>query len=530
MMPSFNLLDEEWIPVVMAGGEPRELSLRDSLIEADRAQELFDASPLVTAALHRLLIAVLWRVFPLRSLAEWKTLWQARRFDAAKLDAYFDQWRERFDLLHPEKPFYQLGSLTLGKRTPLKRLGWEFAAGNNGTLFDHSSDDDRPAIEPKVVARWIVATQCFAASAGRGEAGQLHTKDSPWSRGAAILTQGDNLFETLSLNLLNLLRTDFPQSNGDLVTWERDTDWRPQHDETPGGMLEYLTWQSRAIKLLPNEKDQLCECYFAQGRAIHNDFKIEPMYAYKRDQRLGLLVWLFNEDRVLWRDSHALFNLSDDAPFQLPQALHHLARLVREKTLRREKLYRLQVLGQCLESGQPTIRFWRNERLPLRADYLNEKSLLDKLRSGITLSEEVAKALQSGVYSLAKALLEFIADRRPDTKDVKQMTAHLQTEAFYWSQLEAPFKQLLADLPADQTQDDEGETVYGEHALAEWARALERTAKEAFHIATCSLDGSSRALKAVAVAERNFHARLRETLGSRLNRETNNNANTGDER
>src|SRR6266508_695503 len=97
MMPSFNLLDEKWIPVVMAGGEPRELSLRDALIEADTAQELFDASPLVTAALHRLLLAVLWRVFPQRSLAEWKALWQARRFDASRLDAYFDQWRERFD-------------------------------------------------------------------------------------------------------------------------------------------------------------------------------------------------------------------------------------------------------------------------------------------------------------------------------------------------------------------------------------------------------------------------------------------------
>jgi hypothetical protein len=253
------------------------------------------------------------------------------------------------------------------------------------------------------------------------------------------------------------------------------------------------------------------------------------MYAYKRDQKHGLLVWQFNEDRVVWRDSHALFNLSDDAPFQIPQALHHLARLAREKTLRREKLYRLQILGQCLESGQPTIHFWRNERLLLRADYLNEKSLLDKLRSGVTSSEKVAKVLQSGVYSLAKALLEFIADRQPDTKDVKQMIAHLQAESFYWSRLEAPFKQLLADLPADQTQDDEGEIVYGARSLAEWARVLERMAKEAFHIATRSLDGSSRMLKAVAVAERNFHVRLREALGSELNPEAHNTGNTGDE-
>jgi CRISPR system Cascade subunit CasA len=516
MMPSFNLLDEKWIPCVMSDGEARELSLRDALIEADKTRELFDASPLVTAALHRLLLAVLWRVVPMRSLAEWKTLWQARRVDAAKLDAYFVRWRERFDLLHSEKPFYQLGDLALSRRTPLKRLGWEFAAGNNGTLFDHSSDDDRPAIEPKVAARWVVATHCFAASAGRGEAGQLHTKDSPWSRGAAILMQGDNLFETLSLNLLNLLRTDFPQSGNDLPAWETDEVWQPQHDQTPDGMLEYLTWQSRAIRLLRDEGGDLRECYFAQGRAIHNDFKIEPMYAYKRDQKLGLLIWLFNEDRVLWRDSHALFNLSNDAPFQLPQALHHLAKLVREGALDRQRLYRLQILGQCLESGQPTIHFWRNERLPLRADYLNEKTLLGKLREAIMLSEKIAEALQNSVYSLARALLVFIADRQPDKKDVKQMTAHLQTESFYWSQLEAPFKRLLITLPSDQTLDDEGETVYGKRALADWAHVLEKTASDAFHIATRSLDGSSRALKAVAIAERGFRGKLPEVLKSYL--------------
>jgi CRISPR system Cascade subunit CasA len=492
------------------------------LVNAEQVRELFDASPLITASLHRLLLALLWRCFPLRSLAEWKTLWQAGRFDAAKLDAYFEQARENFYLLHPEKPFYQLHSLELGKRTPLRRLGWEFAAGNNATLFDHSSDDDRPAIDPKVAARWIVTTHCFAASAGKSET--IHTKDSPWARGAAILMHGDNLFETLALNLLNLLRTDFPQSEQDQAVWEKLAPWKPEHDQTPDGLLEYLTWQSRAIRLLPDENGQLRECYFAQGRSIIESFKIEPTYAYERDKKLGLLVWQLKEGRAMWRDSHALFNLSVDGPFQIPQALHHLARLVRENTLERERLYRLQVLGQCLESGQPTIHFWRNDRLPLSAEYLNEKALLDKLRAAIDLGEDTAKALQSGVYSLARALLEFISGRQPDKKDIQQMAAHLQTESFYWSQLETHFKRLLTDLPNDRSRDEDGETVYGDRVLADWARVLRSTASEAFHIATRSLDGSSRALKAVAIAQGSFNKKLHETLGSYLNKESANNA------
>ncbi|MCW5968621.1 MAG: type I-E CRISPR-associated protein Cse1/CasA [Blastocatellales bacterium] len=517
MMPSFNLIDEQWIPCVMANGGPRELSLHDVLVEAGQVREIFDASPLITASLHRLLLAVLWRCFPLRSLADWRILWQQQRFDADKLGAYFDQWHERFYLLHPETPFYQLNTLELSKRTPLKRLGWEFAAGNNATLFDHSSDDDRPVIQPNVAARWIIATHCFAASAGRGEKDQLHTKDSPWTRGAVTLINGDNLFETLVFNLLNLVRNDFPLSEKDIPIWETTGTWVPAHNQIPDGLLEYLTWQSRAIKLLPDSWNELRECYFAQGRAIEESFKVEPMYAYKRDQKLGLLVWQFSEDRAMWRDSHSLFNLADDAPFQIPQALHHLARLVREKTLNRDRLYRLQVLGQCLESGQPTIHFWRNDRLPLHADYLNYKALLDNLRSAISLGEEVAKILQNSVYMLAGRLLEFISQRQPDKKDIQQMMAHLQTEAFYWSQLETHFKHLLADLPNDQSHDENGELVYGKKALADWARKLNLIANEAFQIATRSLDGSSRGLKAVAIAQGGFNQKLRTALSSYIN-------------
>ena len=137
-MSTFNLIDEKWIPCVMANGEARALNLRDVLTEAHEVHEIFDTSPLVTSSLHRLLLAVLHRCFPTHSLAEWKTLWLRQCFDAAVLNNYFAKWYERFDLLHTAKPFYQRSNLTLNRKTPLKRLGWEFAAGNNATLFDHS--------------------------------------------------------------------------------------------------------------------------------------------------------------------------------------------------------------------------------------------------------------------------------------------------------------------------------------------------------------------------------------------------------
>lgn len=514
-MKSFNLIDREWIPCLFLNGETKDLSLWETMTAAPHIREIYSTSPLVTASIHRLLMAILWRVLRLEVLADWKEIWKPGEFNQSVLETYLGQWHEKFDLLDPDRPFYQCRQLNLSRRTPLKRIGWEFAAGNNGTLFDHSFDDDRPVIEPADAARWLVATQCFAASAGKSET--LHTKDSPWSRGAVIFIQGDNLFQTLLLNLLGLIRQDFPVSGDDRPVWESDQDWEPSHSQLPLGICEYLTWQSRAIRLLPDTNGELRECYFAQGRAINEEFKLEPVYAYRRDPKTGLHPWQFNDGRVLWRDSHTLFNLADDAPYLLPRALHHLATLISSKVLPRKHLYQLQVLGQSLEAGQPIIRFWRNERLPLSPEYLNDKLLLDKLREALRLSEEYATVLMQACHTLARLLIEFTSGRQPDKKDVGNVVKHWQPDSLYWSQLEAPFRRLLIALPDDRSEPDEDdEYEYGLNSIPAWSSTLDQAARSAFLKVADNLDGSSRGLKALAGAERSFAAKLR-VLSTSLN-------------
>jgi CRISPR system Cascade subunit CasA len=493
------------------------------LVNAEQVRELFDASPLITASLHRLLLALLWRCFPLRSLAEWKTLWLAGRFDEAKLGMYFDQWHERFDLLHPEKPFYQRGDFSSDKKSALKKLVNEFASGSNGTLFDHSWDKDRPAINAAVAARWLVASQCFGLGGGQSFTG-LNFTDCPWTRGAIILFQGNNLFETLSFNLLSLINPNFPGVGDDKPVWELQENWQPKKNQQPNGLSNYLTWQSRSVRLALDEKGALRECDYAQGNVLAENFKSEPMYAYHRSDQAGFRVWQFDKGKVMWRDSHSLFDLSAQSPLQLPAAFNFLARLSRDGVLDKRRPCTLHILGQCTQSGKAIVHFWRSERLPLTAEYLIEKKLLDKLGDAITVSNKVVSILDNSVEMLARNLLKFISDRKPEQKDVQQMAAHLQTESFYWSQLETHFKRLLTDLPNDRSRDEDGETVYGNRVLADWSRVLRSTANEAFHIATRSLDGSSRALKAVAIAQGSFNKKIHETLGSYLNKESANNS------
>ena len=62
MTISFNLIDEPWIPCILDGTRV-ELGLRDVLAQAQQLREIRGDSPLETASLHRLLLAVLHRIF-----------------------------------------------------------------------------------------------------------------------------------------------------------------------------------------------------------------------------------------------------------------------------------------------------------------------------------------------------------------------------------------------------------------------------------------------------------------------------------
>lgn len=106
--PTFNLIDEPWIGAVNHEGTLQEYSLSELLIRAHELSGLYDNSPLVVATLLRIILALLHRVHDgPRNRSEWQALWQARQFDASQLDAYFDKWRDRFDLFDREHPFYQ---------------------------------------------------------------------------------------------------------------------------------------------------------------------------------------------------------------------------------------------------------------------------------------------------------------------------------------------------------------------------------------------------------------------------------------
>ncbi|MBI4336997.1 MAG: type I-E CRISPR-associated protein Cse1/CasA [Chloroflexi bacterium] len=543
-MPSFDLVDEPWIPCTMAkDGSHKEMGLREVLVQATEIREVADPSPLVTVALHRLLLAILHRNFGPGSTGEWKALCNAGRWGTEALDAYSQKWRHRFDVFDPKHPFYQVAGLGFSREATAARL-W-FQADNGPTLFDHTVVDVPPTLTPSQAAKWMLGLLAFDVGGTKtAEHGQASADAAPLTKGAVALLKGQNLFMTLMLNLHCYCPADaepFPTSADDAPAWEHNDETKPE-DRYPKGYLDLLTWQSRRILLHPEQdaagNTVVRKAVIMKGNQFPDGFdrhSHETMVAFRRVDKptKGQDPWppvSFQEERALWRDSLSLFQSVEEQQAR-PRTLNWLNDLVSEGALGLSQTLQMDLLGLRTNPAPgktAQVIFWRHERLPLPLAYLEDKNkdLLDKLREALQMAEEVGKALWSSVNLLAKLIvipnwdqLSEVDRRRQEgisKKDIGDLVDSLAPERAYWPQLETPFKQLLVGLSQDKNEVEKDVFEYGVKTLPQWAETVRRAAWDAFDGATRSLDTTARALKAVSLAQRQFNWRINDILGPYL--------------
>lgn len=525
MMPSFDLVNNKWIPCLMRNSDEdrlmqKQLGLKQTLSESKNISEIVGDSPPVTIALHRLLLAILHRCFDApKDSDEWAEMWQAKAWDAEKLEAYFTRWTDRFDLFHEQFPFYQTATLDYERGGTVAQLFFK----ENATLFDHAIDDDPPTLTPAQAARLLIAFQSFDFGGIKtAEKDKDFAKASPLIQCAVGLVRGENLFETLMLNLHRYNGEDEDpfkfDSAQDLPAWEREDITKPE-DRYPNGYVDILTWQSRRIRLQPTQENgevTVKRAVIMKGYQFHKNFQRynkELMIPFKKSlkPREGSDPWFaigFNEDKALWRDSLALFQSVEDRQTR-PRIFDWLNDLAGEGIISRAALLPVDFFGLAADKAKPL--FWRHERFILPLAYLDNDTLLTKLGESLSLAEAVGEALKIGVKSLARHLLspQFDAPngRKPDeAKDVTPLTDSFGTLSFYWSNLESPFKQLLLSLPTVTNQ--ENEEIYHATSLQAWANTLIATARSAFAQTLNSLGDSGSDLKAAVAAEKEVGKQL----------------------
>ena len=441
-MSNFNLVDEKWIPCIMLDGTRNEKSIKEVILEASDIKELFDNSPLVTVALHRLLLAILHRNFGPENEGEWGKLWNngTGNWDTDKLLSYLTKCHDHFDLFDEKYPFYQCPSMPVsttdakGKSKSYAKsaanLIHELVTGDNATLFDHTIKDKPPTISLAEAARFLVAFQAFAVGGlltfeiGQEPKFYKSADNAPLVKGAVSLVQGENLFQTLMLNLHKYNGNEavpFEIKPEDCPAWECEDETIPD-DRYPKGYLDLLTWQSRRIRLIPEQdttnKTIIRQVVIMKGNQFPDGYSLhkkETMLAYRQIPKpsKGQEPWppvAFLEDKALWRDSINLFQ-SVEEERTIPMTLGWISDLVEEAILPSQAVFNLSMMG--LVTSKAKISLWRHERLPLPLKYLQDDKLLSNLKEALELAEDTGKLLGSGFIETE------IRDKRGKRKTIK---------------------------------------------------------------------------------------------------------------
>ncbi len=509
----FLLTTEPWIPCRALDGSHRELGLLDVLVGAHDLEGVHDASPPVTLTVHRLLLAVLHRVFGPSDLGAWRMLYTRGSFDASALRGYFEAHRDRFDLLHPVRPFYQVRGLTkLYQPDGVGRLVLERSNyGASVNIFQHRAQPAATAdgLPLAAAARSLLALQGFAPG------GLVKKKDEPGSataaplnRGAFVLLHGKSLFETLMLNLLVYAPDRGAPIPGfaaeDLPSWEtpepaRQTGARESR-RRPRGWIDWLTWQSRRVELVVDDRSGLVTgVVYCVGQGLHDEGLTDPMLAYRVDKTRGLVAIDLSEDRAAWRDCHALVRKVEADGAKPPQTVTQLGRFELRSVLGARPYVVLDVIG--MRGDQAAIKLARHERVSLPSAVLVDDERLAAVGQATHAVDDIGRQL---TYAVRDAVRRTLApgDRDPDKEEVSRIAYSLGAERRYWATLATPFATFLDELGRDDI----------EVAFERFARHIRAAARDCLRLATDALGVGAAKLQGAAIAERHLHASLNEIL------------------
>ena len=448
-LPYFNLLDESWIPVIAEDGERKKAGLLDIFRHADALRAVEHPSPLATAALHRLLLAILYRALTPESVGD-VAAWFDDGWPLKLITGYLETWRERLYLFHETHPFWQTPEYDAREKKPWAVLAAEHnASSSEGAkiLNDYPCQWRGVNARPEDMACRITAAQTFALPGGRGYC------PAPSSAALLAFSLGSNLRETLLLNLP-------PQEAGvaaqDRPVWEREPETKRilqrSPRRVPAGYADLYTWNSRAVHLHPEADGTVAYVGFKPGIALEREnvpVFHDPMAAY-RDNGLPMEP----NRRGLWRDFDALLPLPPrtrgDDKRRAPLVLVHAEALCRLLARRPENLS-VMACGQVNDKAK--IEFWRMECFALPAAFFAESPDLR------TIVKELLDLAQIWQRWLHNACVLFTIEcivrndgRQPDARDVRKAVERMPCMAVYWNHLEHSFRRRIENGFADSPE------------------------------------------------------------------------------
>jgi CRISPR system Cascade subunit CasA len=468
---SFDLTSAPWLPVLYVDGTQGELSLREVFAGATSIRRLVGDLPTQDFALLRLLLAILHdAVDGPRDGQDWEDMWTSGD-PFTEVPAYLDDHRERFDLLHPTTPFYQVPGLHTAKNDvgPLNKI---VADVPDGEPFFSMRVRGVKQLGFAEAARWLVHTQAFDTSGIKsgvvGDPKAVNGKRYP--QGVAwlgnlggVFAEGDTLRQTLLLNLIAADTANLRVTSAqDTPAWRRASgvasgtggNQAGTEPRVPAGLRDLYTWQSRRIRLEYDTRG-ITGAVLTYGDELtpHNKQGIEPMTGWRhspaQEKKLGLpTVYMprqHDPTRAAWRGIESLLAAEDpsgrrqgtEAAANIrPKIVDWLAELAHHGNLPSRSLLRVRTVGARYGTQQSVIDEVMSDELTMAVVLLHEGDhrFGEAAIAAVKDADKAVAALADLASDLAQA-----AGLDPEPERV---TARDQA----FGALDGPYRQWLLDL------------------------------------------------------------------------------------
>ena len=328
-MREFNLIEENWIRVRNSECALVEVSLKDALLNAHNYVSLAGEIPTQDTAVLRLLVAVVYAVFyredlggnaapiekPGDALRRWRSLWENSKFPEGPITDYLDKWKDRFWLFDDKRPFWQALNAKIGTEYTAAKLNGEISESNNKIrLFPTRTGENKEKITYSEAARWLLYVNAYDDTSAKAKGKNLPSPGAGWlGKLGLISAEGDNLFETIMLNLTFLKNGQAMWEGNCEPIWELE---KPRTDERveialPDDLASLYTLQSRRLLLISNDGMVtgyylLGGDFFAKSNALSEQM---TMWRKTLDKKSGIATYTpqrHDPSRKIWREFPAI--------------------------------------------------------------------------------------------------------------------------------------------------------------------------------------------------------------------------------
>jgi CRISPR system CASCADE complex protein casA len=448
--PDFNLCNEPWIPVLYVSGQTQEVSLKQLFDESNSIRKIHSGDATTDVAILGVAVAIFFRAV-LENTEEYGELYREPKKWIQNISSggseqlyfvqgYLKKYQDRFNLFDAERPFMQVADLhtSKGEVKPVSRL----VLDSESEYFSMRAEQALTSLNYAEAARYLVTVQAYdysgiksgAVGDPRVKGGKGYPLGVGWyGTTGKIIIHGENLIETLlyCIDYEQLLNVEKVKGKShrialqDKPVWERELpdtaapraykggDPTKYKDEPApaAGMCETLTWQSRRVRLFP-ENGRVTGVLVSNGdKWLDRNTYTDPLTAYRFSKNQSTqthYVWMpqtHSAERTLWRGADALLTRLSSSQEKQNKPATVIRQISSGKYFSPDTKTKIQLVGMVYGTQSSIVEETIDESVTLELGILTEQGaeISAMVRDNIQLTMDASIALGQYAGNLLRA-------------------------------------------------------------------------------------------------------------------------------